>query len=103
LIAAHATKEAPQNELVYWHRCAVLALIVVAPATTSLARFFDGFDNLKLDPTMAVFLKLETHAAMDFRRGGPGYASIFVDGTTDKRGIWWALVDEQCPTIWTSR
>ena len=38
-------------------RCVVLALIVVAPATTSLAQCFDGFDNLKPDPTMAVFFK----------------------------------------------
>ena len=32
---------------------------------------------------------------MDFRQGGPGYSSIFVDGTTDKRGIWWALVERK--------
>jgi hypothetical protein len=36
-------------------RCAVLALIVVAPAMTGLAQFFDGFDNPKLAPAMAVF------------------------------------------------
>jgi hypothetical protein len=30
---------------------------------------------------------------MDLRQGGAGYASVFVDGTTDKRGIWWALIE----------
>src|SRR5262249_17808423 len=32
---------------------------------------------------------------MDFRQGGSGYASIFVDGTTDRRGIWWALIERK--------
>jgi hypothetical protein len=34
-------------------------------------------------------------ATMDFRQGGEDYASIFVDATTDKRGIWWALVERK--------
>ncbi len=34
-------------------------------------------------------------ATMDFRQGGEGYASIFVDATTDKRGIWWALIQRR--------
>ena len=29
---------------------------------------------------------------MTFRQGGDGYASILVDATTDRRGIWWALI-----------
>jgi len=32
---------------------------------------------------------------MDFRQGGDGYASILVDATTDKRGIWWALIERK--------
>jgi hypothetical protein len=32
---------------------------------------------------------------MNFRQGGEGYASIFVDATGDRRGIWWALVERQ--------
>jgi hypothetical protein len=32
---------------------------------------------------------------MDLRQGGDGYASILVDAITDKRGIWWALVDRR--------
>jgi hypothetical protein len=37
----YATKETPQMNWCIGDRCAVLALIVVAPATTSLAQFFD--------------------------------------------------------------
>jgi hypothetical protein len=77
-------------------RCAVLVLIVVALAATSLAQFFDGFDNLKLDPNNGWFFKAgDGTATMDFRQGGPGYASVFVDGTTDRRGIWWALIERK--------
>jgi hypothetical protein len=36
-------------------------------------------------------------ATMDLRQGGPGYASVFVDGTTDERGIWWALMERKGP------
>jgi len=54
----------------------------------SSAQCFDGFDSLKLDPESGWFFKAGGGtASMDFRRGGSGYASIFVDGTTDKRGI----------------
>src|ERR1700681_2878986 len=34
-------------------------------------------------------------ATMDFRQGGDSYASILVDGTRDKRGIWWALIERK--------
>jgi hypothetical protein len=77
-------------------RCAVLVLIGLWHATPTSAQFFDGFDNLKLDPDNGWFFKAgDGTATMDFRRGGPGYASIFVDGTTDRRGIWWALVERK--------
>jgi len=60
----------------------------------SSAQFFDGFDHLKLDPQSGWFFQAgDGTATMDFRQGGPGYASIFVDATTDKRGIWWALIE----------
>src|SRR5262245_66586930 len=75
-------------------RYAVLALIALGHATPSSAQFFDGFDNLKLDPDDGWFFQAgDGTATMDFRQGGKGYASIFVDGTTDRRGIWWALVE----------
>jgi hypothetical protein len=77
-------------------RYAVLVLIALGHPTPSSAQFFDGFDNLKLDPDDGWFFKAgDGTATMDFRQGGPGYASIFVDGTTDRRGIWWALIERK--------
>src|SRR5215468_2416521 len=77
-------------------RYAVLVLIALGHARASSAQFFDGFDNLKLDPADGWFFKAgDGTATMDFRQGGSGYASIFVDGTTDRRGIWWALIERK--------
>src|SRR5690349_18057221 len=81
-----------------WHlvHYAVLVLIAVGHPRLISAQFFDGFDNLKLDPDSGWFFKAgDGTATMDFRQGGPGYASIFVDGTTDRRGIWWALIERK--------
>jgi hypothetical protein len=66
----------------------------------AFAQFVDNFDgpSLNLDPTGTagwMFQAGDGTASMDFRQGGPGYASIFVDGTTDKRGIWWALIERK--------
>jgi hypothetical protein len=77
-------------------RCALLLFAAFVHATPTSAQFFDGFENLELDPENGWFFKAgDGTASMDFRQGGPGYASIFVDGTTDKRGIWWALVERK--------
>jgi hypothetical protein len=77
-------------------RCALLLFAALVHAAPTSAQFFDGFDNLELDPENGWFFKAgDGTASMDFRQGGPGYASIFVDGTTDKRGIWWALVERK--------
>ena len=82
-----------------WHlarRCALLLFAALVHAMPTSAQFFDGFDNIKLGPENGWFFKAgDGTASMDFRQGGPGYSSIFVDGTTDKRGIWWALVERK--------
>ena len=82
-----------------WHlarRCALLLFAAFVHAVPTSAQFFDGFDNIKLGPENGWFFKAgDGTASMDFRQGGPGYSSIFVDGTTDKRGIWWALVERK--------
>jgi hypothetical protein len=82
-----------------WHlarRCALLLFAALVHAVPTSAQFFDGFDNIKLGPENGWFFKAgDGTASMDFRQGGPGYSSIFVDGTTDKRGIWWALVERK--------
>ena len=77
-------------------RCALLLFAALVHAVPTSAQFFDGFDNIKLGPENGWFFKAgDGTASMDFRQGGPGYSSIFVDGTTDKRGIWWALVERK--------
>jgi hypothetical protein len=77
-------------------RCALVLFAALVHAVPTSAQFFDGFDNIKLDPENGWFFKAgDGTASMDFRQGGQGYSSIFVDGTTDKRGIWWALVERK--------
>jgi hypothetical protein len=70
-----------------------LGLLLGGPAW---AQFRDDFDSVRTDPEGATgwhFFTGDGTATMDFRQGGEGYASIFVDATTDRRGIWWALVE----------
>jgi len=64
------------------------------------AQFIDDFNGaaVQLDPEGIkgwMFRPGDGTATMDFRQGGEGYASIFVDGTTDRRGIWWALIERK--------
>jgi hypothetical protein len=76
---------------------AALVLSVAACGQAS-AQFVDDFDTVKTDPDGLKgwrFFAGDGTATMDFRQGGPGYASILVDATTDKRGIWWALAERK--------
>jgi hypothetical protein len=62
----------------------------------SSAQFLDNFDStaIMLDPTANngwTFYTGDGLATMDFQQRN-GYASILVDATKDKRGIWWALI-----------
>lgn len=82
--------------------CLNTLLLSVALALTgrAFAQFADNFDgpSVQLDQSeMAgwMFRAGDGTATMDLRQGGPGYASVFVDGTTDKRGIWWALMERK--------
>ena len=64
------------------------------------AQFIDDFNGprVQLDPEGMkgwLFRPGDGTATMDFRQGGEGYASILVDATTDKRGIWWALIERK--------
>jgi hypothetical protein len=71
----------------------LLALLLAAPGATA---FRDDFDTVKLDPTGARGWRTLTgdgSATMALRQGGKGYASIHVDATHDRRGIWWALIE----------
>jgi len=82
--------------------CTGCLLVGVALALTgrTFAQFVDNFDgpSVQLDPSGTagwLFQAGDGTATMDLRQGGPGYASVFVDGTTDKRGIWWALMERK--------
>jgi hypothetical protein len=61
------------------------------------AQFLDEFNGVSMtrDPRGAngwMFFTGDGSAVMDFSLSGKGYASITVDATRDKRGIWWALI-----------
>jgi hypothetical protein len=72
----------------------VLSLWACLPATAQFLDSFDGPSVLK-DPEGVrgwTFFTGEGRAVMDFVQGGPGYASIRVDATQDRRNVWWALI-----------
>src|ERR1700733_4916586 len=76
------------------------SLLACACCLPACGQFVDNFDgpNVALDPQGRrgwMILAGDGTATMDLRQGDPGYASAFVDGTTDKRGIWWALMERQ--------
>jgi hypothetical protein len=76
-----------------WFPALILSLAACGQAS---AQFRDDFDTVRADSEGKLgweFFAGDGTATMDFRQGGAGYASIFVDATTDKRGIWWALVE----------
>ena len=72
--------------------CFLAGLLALNPAS---AQFIDNFDDaLRLDPSGAngwAFRTGDGTAVMYFSSAN-GRAVISVDATTDKRGIWWALI-----------
>ncbi len=77
----------------------LLSLILSLPICPhASAQFLDDFNSVHIDPAGVKGWHFSTGdgtATMDFRQGGEGYASIFVDGTHDRRGIWWALLEHK--------
>lgn len=78
-------------------RCGLTLFLWLLCAQSSTAQFLDGFDGATLvrDPSGAngwTYYTGEGSAVMDFSLSGQGYATINVDATKDKRGIWWALI-----------
>lgn len=75
---------------------ALLLGFVLGPPLSASAQFLDGFDGPRVEIGAVDvdwdFLAGDGQATMDFRQGGEGYASIFVDATADRRGIWWAFI-----------
>lgn len=73
------------------------AIVLLAAPPPAAAQFRDDFNGpaLKLDPDGANgwgFRSGEGLAVMDFRQGGDGFASIWVNATRDRRNVWWAFI-----------
>lgn len=71
--------------------------LMLFPVAEASAQFIDGFDgpSIRTDPAGVKgwsFFTGDGEATMDLRQGGDGFASIRVDASGDRRGIWWALV-----------
>ena len=80
-----------------WHWVLLLAFLWVMPVR---AQFRDDFNGpaVRTDPQGISgwsFFTGDGKAAMDFRQGGPGFASIFVDASRDRRNVWWALIERR--------
>jgi hypothetical protein len=80
-----------------WHWTRLLVCLWAAPAR---AQFRDDFNSpaVKTDRDGVsgwTFFAGDGKVAMDFRQGGRGYASIFVDASRDRRNVWWALIERQ--------
>ncbi len=76
------------------------AAFLLLGQVSASAQFIDDFNSssVQLDSEGIhgwLFRPGDGTATMDFRQGGPGYASILVDATTDRRGIWWALIERK--------
>lgn len=72
-----------------------LLLLLAAPAA---AQFLDDFEALALDPSGKGGWRFRTgegEVTMDLVQGGPGFASIVVDATADRRNVWWALIQRE--------
>jgi hypothetical protein len=63
---------------------------------TASAQFLDDLSTVRVDPAGSRGWRFATgagSASVDFRQGGPGYGSILVDARSDKRNVWWALIE----------
>ena len=72
-------------------------LALVLCGASAQAQFVDDFDGPRVagDPDGVLGWTCftgEGEARMEFVQGGPGYASILVDATRDRRNVWWALI-----------
>ncbi len=84
----------------YSKQCILIVFATILLCERTPAQFIDDFNgpSLKIDRTGITDWAFRTGdgtATMDFRQGGEDFGSIFVDATTDKRGIWWALVQRK--------
>jgi len=74
---------------------AVAVLLVCGPPLA--AQFRDDFDSLRKDPAGSSGWGTQTgegRISMDILPG-PGFATVSVDATQDRRGVWWAVIFRQ--------
>jgi hypothetical protein len=94
-MAAPEEGRAMFNKRVKRNPCLRLLVAILAIAVPALAQFHDDFSGpLAKDPEGVKgwsYFTGEGRAVMDFV-GKDGYASILVDATKDRRGVWWALI-----------
>jgi len=72
----------------------VLAVAAAGPASAQFLETFDG-PQIATDPDAAggwAFFTGAGAATMRLVADGEGHASILVDATRDRRGVWWALI-----------
>jgi hypothetical protein len=70
------------------YRISILFVLMFSCSVSS-AQFIDNFDGTGT-PEGWVFFTGDGSAKIDFKQKG-GIASLYVDATSDKLGIWWAL------------
>ena len=70
------------------HRISILVALTFSCSLSS-AQFIDNFNGTGTPPGW-VFFTGDGSATIDFKQKG-GVASLYVDATSDKLGIWWAL------------
>jgi hypothetical protein len=81
-------------------QCILPLIAILLLGGRASAQFIDDFNgpSVKTDHagiTGWAFRTGDGTATMGFRQGGENFGSIFVDATTDKRGIWWALIQRK--------
>jgi hypothetical protein len=87
----------------YLHKYLILSLVLgLFLCGAASAQFRDDFNGpLKKDPEGVngwAFFTGEGKAAMDMQQGA-GFASIIVDATKDRRGVWWALIKRKVSDV----
>jgi hypothetical protein len=84
----------------YSKQCSLIVFAAILICEQASAQFIDDFNGPSVKTDGAgiagwAFRTGDGTATMDFRQGGEDFGSIFVDATTDKRGIWWALIQRK--------